>query len=90
MKQNEQPRIPGAAPALVDEIRRHAAHLNALANGSVNGSETFTGPPTAGTFATGDFRRNGSPTVAAGAVVLGWLCVAGGTPGTWVQTKASV
>ena len=90
MKQNEQPRIPGAAPALVDELRKHATHLNALANGNASGSELFTGPPTTGTHATGDFRRNAVPVVASGAVILGWLCVLGGSPGTWVAAKASV
>jgi hypothetical protein len=90
MKQNEQPRIPGAAPALVDELRRHARQLNQLANGDAEGAEVFTGPPTTGTHAQGDFRRNAVPTVASGAVILGWLCTVSGTPGTWVAAKASV
>lgn len=38
---------------------------------------TTSGPPTSGTFTTGDFVVS-----AAGRV---WVCTAGGTPGTWVQ-----
>lgn len=41
-------------------------------------------PPTVGTWQTGDIIYNISPTVDANSmIVLGWICVTGGSPGTW-------
>jgi hypothetical protein len=55
--------------------------LNSLSDGSISAFTTATtAPPTAGTYARGDFVRNSQP--AAGGA-FGWVCVAGGTPGTW-------
>lgn len=92
MKLNATPRIEGA-PILVRELREHAQLVNLLAEGRVAGTaNALTAAPTAGSFAQGDFVRNSAPTEvgAAGSkyVVLGWLCVAGGTPGTFVPCRA--
>lgn len=38
------------------------------------------GPPTAGTWVTGDLVWNSAPTAGG---ILGWVCVAAGTPGIW-------
>jgi hypothetical protein len=38
--------------------------------------------PTAGTFNAGDIVWNDSPGSVSGGP-LGWLCITGGTPGTW-------
>ena len=49
--------------------------------------------PSVGTWAQGDFVRNIEP-VEAGAVsskyiVIGWMCTASGTPGTWVSCRTA-
>jgi hypothetical protein len=70
--------------------------LNRVSSGSISGCSTAsTSPPAAGSvtiYSQGDFTRNSAPTVlgAAGSqyVVMGWLCVAGGSPGTWVPCRA--
>jgi hypothetical protein len=40
------------------------------------------GPPTAGAWAQGDYCRNSAPAIGR---PKGWICTAGGTPGTWVS-----
>jgi hypothetical protein len=57
-----------------------------------NGVRTMdTGAPTSGTWVQGDMVWNMAPTEQgpAGAryVDLGWVCTAGGTPGSWVPTR---
>jgi len=51
-----------------------------------------TAPPTTGTYNTGDIIYNTTPSELGSAgskyVVLGWMCVAGGSPGTWVEMRA--
>jgi len=44
-----------------------------------------TAAPVSGTYQTGDFVWNSAPTNTVGSAssVLGWVCTAGGTPGTW-------
>jgi hypothetical protein len=67
--------------------------VNRLGQGAVSGSSTAsTSPPAPNSvtiYAQGDFIRNSAPTVlgAAGShyVVIGWICVAGGKPGTWIE-----
>lgn len=44
--------------------------------------DTGAAPPTTGTWATGFIRFNSAP--AAGGN-LGWVCILGGTPGTWYE-----
>jgi hypothetical protein len=62
-------------------ITRIMNQLNTLSDGSISASTTATtAPPTAGTYARGDFVRNSQPTAGG---VLGWVCVTGGTPGVW-------
>lgn len=47
--------------------------------------------PTTGTWLQGDMVTNSTPTELGTAgskyVILGWCCVSGGTPGTWVQNR---
>lgn len=47
---------------------------------------TGTAAPVSGTYQTGDMVWNTAPSSAVGnaAAFLGWICTAGGTPGTWV------
>lgn len=93
MRVNKDPRIPRTDPALYRELQEHAALLNLLTDGRIAGTNNAsTAAPTGGTYAQGDFVRNSAPTEAGGAgskyVILGWVAVAGGTPGTWVQVRA--
>ena len=92
MKANTQPRIP-SNPPLERELREHATLINLISDGRLSGTNNATtAAPTTGTHARGDFVRNSEPSEAGGAgseyVVLGFVCVSGGTPGTWVQVRA--
>ena len=79
-------------PDLSRWMRDVAHQVNALSEGrSVALYQAGSSAPTTGTFAQGDFVANNAPSElgAAGAkyVIDGWKCVAGGTPGTWVQCR---
>ena len=72
--------------------RQIAAQVNALSEGSIAGSyAAMTSAPTTGTWAQGDEVRNSTPTelgsVSSKYTIRGWVCVAGGTPGTWLQQR---
>lgn len=49
-----------------------------------------TAAPTAGTYNAGDFVFNVTPSAQSGntAPVIGWVCSAGGAPGTWITLNA--
>jgi hypothetical protein len=51
----------------------------------------YTAAPTTGDWAQGDFVRHSAPTEAGGAgskyVILGYVCIASGTPGTWRECR---
>lgn len=91
MKLNQTPRLL-ADPSLFREMREHATQVNQLTEGKVSAIyNADTAAPTTGTHAQGDFIRNSAPVeaglVGSKYVVFGWVCVSGGTPGTWVQTR---
>ena len=48
-----------------------------------------TAPPTTGTWAISQKSKNTSPS-GTGSLVIGWICVASGTPGTWVEMTGGV
>ena len=87
---NTTPRI-GRDPSLNRELTEHATLVNALAAGRIEAVDARASVPTAGSHKHGDFVRNSAPTEAGSAgskyVVFGWLCVASGTPGTFVQAR---
>lgn len=92
MKLNTTPRVGVNDPILQRELREHANQVNQLSEGRLVGTyNATTAVPTAGTYARGDFVRNSEPSElgAAGSkyVIFGWLNVAGGTPGTFVQCR---
>lgn len=69
-----------------------AQQVNALSEGSIAANYTAqTAAPTTGTYAHGDQIKNSAPVEAGAAtakyVVVGWICVASGTPGTWLQCR---
>lgn len=71
--------------------------VNEMSAGSIASSTSATtGPPTTGTvteYAQGDFIRNNQPTElgVAGAkyIITGWICTAGGKPGTWLPCRSA-
>jgi hypothetical protein len=101
VKLNETPQLPYGPESEYDKrlatefyklLRLIAQKVNGIASGSVNALDGgATSVPTVGTWAQGDFVRNLNPTELGTAgskyVLNGWSCVAGGTPGTWVQRR---
>lgn len=92
MKLNLMPRVGMTDPLLTRELREHATQVNLLAEGRLSAiHNASTAPPTSGRYQAGDFVRNGAPvelgTTGSRYVIEGWLCVASGTPGTWVQKR---
>jgi hypothetical protein len=91
MRANTQPRV-NADQSLVKELREHATLINLISEGRLAGTNNATtAAPTTGMHAQGDFVRNSEP-VEAGSpgsayVALGWVCVAGGEPGTWLECR---
>ena len=73
--------------------REIARQVNGLAEGSIAALyQATTAAPTTGTWMRGDFVTNSAPTelgeVLSKYVILGWVCVAAGTPGTWVAPRS--
>ena len=73
--------------------REIAQQVNGLSEGSISARyQAITTAPTTGTFMQGDFVTNSAPTELGTAlskyVITGWICVAAGTPGTWVQSRS--
>lgn len=92
MKLNTTPRVGVTDPVLQRELREHATQVNLLAEGRlVAAHNASTAAPTGGTYQVGDYVRNSAPAELGSAgskyVIEGWLCVASGTPGTWVQKR---
>lgn len=93
MKLNNSPRVGINNPDLQRELKDHAQQVNALSEGRIGGTyNAQTSAPTTGSYAQGDFVKNSAP-VEAGSpgsayVVLGWINVAGGEPGTFLPVRA--
>lgn len=102
MKVDIDPRLPkppfgdlyltGLSRRLYELFRQISQQVNAVSEGQMVASyNAATTAPTTGTYYQGDFIRNSTPVEAGSAgskyVVEGWLCVATGTPGTWVQKR---
>lgn len=90
MKLNTTPRV--ADPLVQQELTRHALQVNAMSEGRLTGAyNAQAAAPTTGAYAQGDFIRNNAPaelgSAASKYVVTGWICVASGTPGTFVQAR---
>lgn len=72
-------------------VRQFGELLEALRGGRISGRVTATAAPTGGAWSIGDFVRNSAPAEAGGGgskyVILGWVCVASGTPGTWLESR---
>ena len=93
MKLNETPRLAVNDPLMRREFREHATQVNLLAAGRISAVDNArTAAPTTGDWKQGDFVRNSAPadiTVSGSHyAILGWVCVASGTPGTWKACHA--
>jgi len=92
MKINTTPRFLVSDPTLLREFRNIATQINMLAEGRIEASHNAaTAAPTTGAHKHGDFVRNSSPgelgTADTKYVIEGWLCVASGEPGAWVEKR---
>ena len=78
--------------ALVPLFTTVAMKLNQLAAGQASGKDDLrAAAPTTGRWQQGDQIANVAPTELGPAlsryVLLGWVCVAGGSPGTWREMR---
>lgn len=74
-------------------FRDVAVQVNDLSEGRITAKyNAGTAAPTTGKYERGDFIPNSEPSEAGTAgskyVVTGWICTAGGEPGTWVATRS--
>ena len=73
-------------------LREIAQQLNSLSEGRVFATyNANTAAPTTGDYFQGDYVKNSEPAEAGSGgskyVILGWVCVASGTPGTWNECR---
>lgn len=73
------------------ELQTLKGRVRLLYEQRVSGVYAATAPPTGGQWVQGDMVRNSAPVeagvVLAKYVIVGWICVATGTPGTWLQMR---
>lgn len=91
MRLNKTPR-QDVGPETERWYRQIANQVNRLSEGRMSANyAAMTSAPTGGAWAQGDEVRNSAPTELGTAgskyTVRGWLCVASGTPGTWVEQR---
>jgi hypothetical protein len=91
-KLNLSPRVALRDPDLQRELKEHARQVNALSEGSISAAyNAATTAPTTGDHAQGDVIRNSAPTelgsIGSKYVIKEFICVAGGTPGTWLECR---
>ena len=77
---------------IIELFRDVAKYVNAMSSGSFGAiSGKGTAAPTTGTWGQGDYIANSNRVedgiIGSRFVVMGWVCVAGGTPGTWVESR---
>lgn len=92
MKLTTNPTLANVSPDLMRLIGRTNQQVNAITEGQAAAvHNAATAAPTVGTFAQGDFVKKSDPAEAGSAgskyVVIGYLCVASGTPGTFVECR---
>ena len=77
---------------LLELLRSVSQKVNQLADGRFAARDlTAATVPTTGMYAVGDFVANSAPAELGVSpnkyVIEGWLCILGGTPGTFVQKR---
>jgi hypothetical protein len=98
VKLNEDPVMPSlTGPTFAPFLKHLLASLARQVNGVTEGRiapihAADTSFPTTGDWVQGDMVRNSAPTELGTAgskyVITAWVCVASGTPGTWVAARA--
>lgn len=95
------PRLPAKPPpgyvmdlvVRLNELFRNITNtLDSLRGGHISAAlNTGTTAPTTGKWNLGDQVRNSNPSELGSAaskyVIVGWICVSPGEPGTWVQMR---
>lgn len=84
---------PRLLRSLYELLRAAAMKVNDLADGRISAKDgAMTAAPTGGEWTHGDFVTNSAPSELGSAgskyVILGWVCVASGSPGTWRECRA--
>lgn len=101
MRLEENPQLPmnpdtaylvALTQVLSRVLKATAQKVNQIGDGRITGSDfTAASIPTTGMFKQGDFIRNSAPAEAGTAgsryVVIGWVCVVSGSPGTLLQCR---
>lgn len=93
-KLNLTPRVPYeyARGQFTEMFRDIENQVNQLSEGQIVANYSAkTAAPVIGDFKQGDFIRNSTPSELGSSsskyVIIGWVCTASGTPGTWVQCR---
>jgi hypothetical protein len=101
MKLQDNPQLPGnpdtaylreLVAQLLRLLRQSNQQVNQASEGRIAAAyNAMTAAPTSGAWQQGDFVRNSAPTEQGTAgskfVVYGWMNVASGTPGAFVQCR---
>jgi len=79
-------------PEMQRIYREYATQVNLISEGKLTGNyNAMPSAPVSGSYAQGDFIRNSTPTELGSAgskyVVFGFLCVASGSPGTFLSCR---
>lgn len=83
---------PNPREVTVRLLRETNNQVNAITEGNAHAHHgARTAAPTTGTWAIGDEVKNSAPAEAGAAsskyVIVGWICTAAGTPGTWLEKR---
>lgn len=84
--------LPSLFRALSQILPAFAKQVNAVSEGRISGRyNALTAPPATGKYQPGDYIPNSAPEVLGTPgtqyVLKGWICVAGGEPGTWAEDR---
>ena len=94
MMLSTDPRLPAPNPSTQSLTQRLYEVFGTFAR-AFNGSAMWDGEaitiPVTGSWAAGDKVKHSAPvevgSVASKYVIIGWVCVASGTPGTWKEMR---
>ncbi len=95
-KLQSNPRLPISTDAKIQALNARLYEVFRAISIAHNDSDMWetsgTAAPTTGTWSQGDKCKNTAPTELGSAgskyVITGFVCVASGTPGTWVQMRS--
>lgn len=84
--------LPDLVKALTQLLPAFAKQVNLVSEGRIGGYHNSAAEaPTTGKWQHGDYLKNTAPEELGGAgskyVIKGWICVASGEPGTWVEDR---